>query len=61
MVSAIHILTYFILKKNKTHKEDTTIIFYTEGNWDKAKFSNWYNLVNIPDTHACVHCISLPL
>lgn len=42
----LHLLTNFILKKNKTHKEDITIIFQSERNWGTERFSIWYKLVN---------------
>lgn len=28
----LHLLTNFVLKKNKTHEEDTTVIFQSEEN-----------------------------
>lgn len=37
VLRVLYILTYFILKKNKTHREDTAIIFYSEGNGGKKK------------------------
>lgn len=42
----LHLLTNFVLKKNKTHEEDTTVVFQSEENWDTERFSIWYKLVN---------------